>query len=597
MLGKNWSLVFLAAVGATAKDPYDYVIVGGGTAGLALATRLSIGLPNSQILVLEAGPAALDELRINVPGLRGSALGSIYDWNFTTIAQEHLGNRTIDVNRGKVLGGSAALNYLCYDRAAAAEYDAWGQLGNSGWNWNVMLAAMMKAENFTGADDGDKHGRTGPIRNTFNRVIPDMLTTWKPTLKKLGVPGNDEGSLGGNPIGVMYQPTNIDTTHWTRSNSANSYLPLAGPNLEVRINSPVARVEFAKRVGSEPLRATGVVLEDGTTILARREVILSAGAVQSPGLLEMSGIGQPAVLSAAGITPLVPLAGVGENYQDHIRTSNVYRVKPNISSFDAMIFDSNGAFATEQMRQWLAGNYSWYDYTTAAYSFLNWGHVMSNTSSEATLIGLAEKSTSSSNTTSVIDRKKLDFLRDPSVPQLELIMESNFVGAGAYPGGSFMTLISSIMHPMSRGSVHISPSGSGKPIINPGYLSSEYDLQALIAGAKFARRVAQTEPMAALWEAEAEPGPAVQTERQWRDWATATMGSFYHPVGTCAMLPEKDGGVVDASLVVHGTANLRVVDCSVIPVLLSAHLQTAAYGIAEVAADLVIRATRGVVVV
>jgi choline dehydrogenase-like flavoprotein len=538
---------------------------------------------------LEAGPAAPEELRINVPGMRGAGLASIYDWNFTSIPQENLQGRPIDINRGKVLGGSSALNYLCYDRAAAAEYDAWGELGNNGWGWKVMIEAMLKAENFTG-EDGDRHGREGPIRSTYNRVIPESLKTWKPTLNNLGVPTNDGGSLGGKPIGVMYQPTNIDTTHWNRSYSASSYLPFAGLNLEIRTESRVARVDFERKEQRKPLRATGVILEDGSKIMAREEVILSAGSIQSPGLLELSGIGQPGVLKAVGITPLLDLPGVGENYQDHIRTSNAYQLKNNLTSFDPLIYENTGVFATEQLHLWLEGNYSWYDYTTSAYSFLNWGQVTTSTS-EAHLIKLAKKG--ARNNGSVVDQKKLEFLSDPSIPQLELIMESNYVGASRYPGGNFITLISSVMHPMSRGSVHIDPADPlGKPIIDPKYLTSEYDLQAVIEGAKYSRKIAQTEPMASIWEAEFEPGLDVQTDKQWREFALKAMGSFFHPVGTCAMLPKQDGGVVDSRLIVYGTSNLRVVDCSIMPVLISAHIQTAAYGIAEVAAELIIRDTK-----
>lgn len=514
--------------------------------------------------------------------MRGSGLGSIYDWNFTTTSQPHIANRTIDVNRGKVLGGSSALNYLCYDRAAAAEYDAWGSLINNTqqWNWDVMISAMLKSENFTG-EDGDKHGRTGPIKTTYNRIVPEMLDTWKPSLNKLGVPINDGGSLGGKPIGVMYQPTNIDTTRWTRSNSATDYLPLAGPNLKVRTNTRVVKVDFTP--GSKPLHASGVTLSDGTKITARREIIVSAGAIQSPNLLELSGIGQPQILKRANITLLKPLPGVGENYQDHIRLSNVYRLKENYSSFDPMIYDSSGVLATEQMRLWLENKPSWYDYTSSAYAFVNWGLVGNATQTK--LLQLAGNSSKI-----VVTKKKLEFLRNPSVPQLEIIMESNFVGATPYPGGKFATLISSVMHPLSRGSVHIDGKNPlGKPVIDPRYLEHGYDLQALIEGAKFARRVAETEPMRSIWAEEVEPGVGVQSEEEWEAFARGAMGSFFHPVGTCAMLPEGEGGVVDAQLRVYGTENLRVVDCSVIPVLLSAHIQTAAYGIAEVAAGLIAR--------
>ena len=497
-------------------------------------------------------------------------------------------NRRMDVNRGHVLGGSSALNYLCYDRAAAAEYDAWGDLGNDGWGWDVMINGMVKSENFTGSNDGDIHGRSGPIRSLFNRIVPDILQTWKPTLNGLGVNINTKGGLGGDPIGVMFQPTNIDPTRYTRSYSASSYLPLAGSNLVVKTNSLVAKVEFAKNV--KPLVAVGVILQDGTKFRATKEVILSAGAVQSPGLLELSGIGQTSVLKAANIPQLVNLPGVGENYQDHIRVGNTYRLKANLTSFDPFIFNNTGALATQELQKWLAGSPSMYDYTTVAYAFLNWDQIVSK-DTVASLALLAAKAPPGKKT-SVVDKKKLDFLRDPSVPEVEIIMEDNYVGSAGYPGGNFMTLLSTVMHPFSRGNVHIDPAAPlGKPVIDPQYLSSEYDLQALVEAAKYSRKAAQSQPMASIWDSEFEPGRAVQTDDQWREWARKSVLSFYHPVGTCAMLPKKDGGVVDASLTVYGTSNLRVVDNSIIPVLISAHIQTAAYGIAEVAADIIISAS------
>ncbi|KAH7114830.1 hypothetical protein EDB81DRAFT_734312 [Dactylonectria macrodidyma] len=580
-----WAMLSLAASASAAAvtGTYDYVIVGGGTAGAALATRLSLGLPKLKILLLEAGPAALDEVRINVPGMRGSILGTSYDWNFSSIAQPGLDGRSISVNRGKVLGGSSAMNFLCYDRAASCEYDAWGELGSPGWNWDTMIHGMTKSENFTG-NDGDVHGRSGPIKSTYNRVFPDVLKPWQSTVSKLGVPINDGGSLGGDPVGVMLQPTNIDVTNYTRSYSASSYLPKAGPNLSVKTNAHAVKVLFSQSNG---LVATGVALEDGSKILARKEVILSAGSIQSPGLLELSGIGQAAVLAKAGVKQLLNLPGVGENYQDHLRTSNTYRLKEGYESFDPMIFESGGALATEQFNLWLQNKVSWYDYTTSAYGFLNWAQISNET--EKDLIGLAKDGFASNGT--VVDKKKLEYLSDASVPQLELLLEANYVGAAGYPGGKFITVFSSVMHPMSRGSVHINPDApSGKPVIDLNYFNNEYDVRAVMEGAKFARKVAETEPLRSVWEVETEPGPDVTTDEQFRDFAVKTVNSFYHPVGTCAMLPKKDGGVVDSNLKVYGTKNLRVVDASIIPIQLSGHIQTAVYGIAEAAAQKIIAA-------
>ncbi|KAL0765329.1 hypothetical protein CaCOL14_012078 [Colletotrichum acutatum] len=582
---KMWpALMLLSVVSSTAAQSYDYIIVGGGTAGSALATRLSLGLPDAQILLLEAGPSALDELRINVPGLRGSILGTEYDWNFTSIDQSALGGRQIPVNRGKVLGGSSAMNYLCYDRAAAAEYEAWGEMGSEGWSWDVMIEAMTKSENFTGSDK-DPRGRSGPIRNTYNRVVYDVLNTWQPAGTELGLPINEEGNMHGNPIGIMFQGTNIDNTDYSRSYSANSYLPLAGSNLEVKTNAQVIKVNLNKTCNND-FTATGVTLADGTVFNAAKEVILSAGSIQSPGLLELSGIGQTAVIEAAGVEPLIDLPGVGENYQDHIRTSNVYRLKDEFDSFDALIFDSSGANATAELQKWIDGEVSLYDYTTAAYGFLNWAQIDRN--AQAEIIALAEAEFG--NSTNPIDKKKLEFLKDDSVPDYELIFDANYVGAAGYPGsGKFITIFSTVMHALSRGNVHIDPtSPTGKPVIDPKFLSNEHDIKAAVEGAKFARKIAEAGPLKAVWEVETEPGPDVLTDDQFRDFAVNTVTSFYHPVGTCSLLPKAEGGVVDADLRVYGTQNLRVVDNSIVPIIVSGHIQTAAYGVAEVAAAKII---------
>ncbi|UPK92438.1 hypothetical protein LCI18_003373 [Fusarium solani-melongenae] len=562
----SWIMSGLVASASAAAMTvtYDYIIVGGGTAGGALATRLSLGLPKLKILLLEAGPAALDDVRINVLGMRGSILGTSYDWNVSSVAQTGLNGRSISVNRGKVLGGSSAMNFLCYDRAASAEHDAWGELGSPGWNWDTMIHGMTKSENFTG-NDGDVHGRTGPVKSTYNCIVPDVLKTWQEAVNKLGVPTNN-GRL-------------------SRRRPSRSHLPAKGwANLLVRTNAHVAKVLFSQ---SKDLTATGVALEDGSTIRARKEVILSAGSIQSPGLLELSGLGQDAVFAKAGVKKLLSLPGVGENYQDHLRTFNTYRLKEGYESFDPMIFDGESTLAKKQFELWLQTKLLWYDYTSSAYAFLNWADVSDE--AEKDLISLANDGFASNST--VVDKKKLKYLSDPSIPQLELLLEANYVGAAGYLGGKFITIFSSIMHPMSRGSVYINPDAPrGKPDIDLKYLTNEYDVRALVEGAKLARKVAETEPLRSVWEAETKPGPDVTTDKQFRDFAVKTVNSFYHPIGTCAMVPKKNGGVVDANLKVYGTKSLRVIDASIIPVQLSGHIQTAVYGIAETVAQKIIAA-------
>jgi len=584
-------------------------VVGGGTAGLAVATRISQGLPESSILVLEAGPDAVDESRINIPGLKGSTIGTQYDWNFTTVPQPHAGGRRLGQARGKVLGGSSAMNLMTWDRASAHEYDVWEELGNEGWNWRTMIRNMLKVESFVPSDRYGKAGvgEGGPIQTLINRYVPPQQDYFIPTLENLGSKANLE-SLDGNPLGVMFQPSNIRDSDYKRSYSAHNpgYASLAGSNLYIQTNTRVRKINLHQRRGR--LVATGVTLEDNSTIHAEKEVILSAGSFQSPGLLELSGIGDKSILSAAGIPCLLNLPGVGEHLQDHVRIENSYQLLPNYTSFDALRY--NTTFAAQQLALYNASMRSAYDYTGSGYAFVNWKQALGN---DSALLSLARQAAHNPLTSSPFERTRakilLDYLHDESkhVPQVEVIFSDGYTGVKGYPpvssplyGASFFTLIASIQHPFSLGSVHItSPSLTTPPSINPNYLAQEYDIQATIAAAQYLRQIANTAPLRGIWSSEYEPGLAVvgstgpDADSQWRTYVTNNSLTIYHPVGTCAMLPRSQNGVVDADLMVHGTRNLRVVDASVIPVLLSAHIQTAVYGIAEMAAERIIESWAG----
>ncbi|KAK1478270.1 choline dehydrogenase [Colletotrichum tamarilloi] len=587
-----------AAPGQRTDKAFDYIVVGGGTAGVALSTRLSRGLQNATVLVIEAGPSGLGDERIEIPGRRGSTFGSKYDWNLTTVPQEGSNGRVWVQTRGHVLGGSSALNLFSYDRASAHEYDGWEELGNPGWNWDSMRSAMMKSENFTSANTqyytgSEGVGNAGPIKALINRLIPKHQAPLFPVMNSLGIETNLE-SLNGNVLGVLYSPNSIEPTHYNRSYSANSYLPLAGPNHFVLTDSKVAKVNLKTTChGSQ--RATGVTLVDGTVLTARREVIVSGGGLLSPSILENSGIGKADVLSAAGISQIIDLPGVGENLQDHIRIQSSYELKSNYIGYDRLKYDT--VYAAEQLQLWRQGNTSMYGYSGSGYTFTNWNQALGD-DGETALAALAQ--TAIGDTNNPVEKKKLQWLNDTTVPQLEILFSDGYTGVKGYPasgspgyGKDYFTLIAAIMHPLSRGHVHVNPADPlGPPLIDPNYLSNEYDLQAAIQAIKKCRQVALTEPLRSTWVSEYEPGLNTTTDAQWRDFALRTTLSIYHPVGSCAMLPKEDGGVVDPSLKVYGAENLRVVDASIMPVLISAHIQTAVYGIAERAADIIIEAAK-----
>jgi choline dehydrogenase-like flavoprotein len=552
---------------------------------LAVASRLSVELPHQCILVIEAGPAAWDEEKINIPGRKGSTLGGPYDWNFTTVAQPDASNRTFNVNRGKVLGGSSALNLMTWDRAAKADYDAWEELGNEGWNWENFIAAMEAVETFQPDPryDGDGVGYDGPIQTLINRIIPPHQNGFIPALESLGVPEN-KASLNGNPLGVMTQPSNVRASNYTRSYSP-TYLSIAGPNLHVRTNTTVSRLSICD--SDDGLTADGIYIGD-KYIHATKEVILSAGSIQSPGLLELSGIGQEPVITAAGIQHIHSLPGVGENLQDHLRIQTSYYLNDQYASFDDLRV--NTTLAAEQLALWRSDEVSLYDYTGSGYTYMTWNQALGANGSSL----MTSLAASAANTSNPVDAKKLSYLTtslNSSVPELEVIFSDGYTGVRGVPKIAnhttrFFSLIAVVQHPLARGSIHLNASSpTGKPTIDPNYLSNPYDLRAAAEAAKFTRRIANTPALRKFWADEYEPGmEAVETDEEWLQFARDTTLSIYHPMGTCAMGKIEDGGVVDADLKVHGVKGLRIVDASVIPIQPSAHIQTMVYGIAEIAA-------------
>ncbi|KAJ4338359.1 hypothetical protein N0V95_008076 [Ascochyta clinopodiicola] len=420
---------------------------------------------------------------------------------------------------------------MAWDRATIKEYDAWEELGNPGWGWKVMYAAMLKSENFQRQNGSAQYGTDGvgyggPIQFALAEDPPPQLQACIPTLKNLGMHENLE-SLNGNSLGVMYQPAIYRVSNHTRSYSVD-YLSRAGGNLVLMFNTTIYKVQLNK----DGSKATGVVLKNGKIIKAKKEVVISAGSLLSPKILELSGIGQKTVLESAGIKQIINLPGVGENLQDHIRITTIYELKPDILGVDILKY--NATRAAIELDQWKRNRTSLYQYAGNCYGFLKWNQVPGG---DKELIRLANQSANHSN---AVDQKKLSLLINSSLgaPDLEVILTDGYTGTASYPkngtvghGKQYTTLVVGVQHPLARGSVHINGSDPlNAPLVDPRYLSTLYDLEALKSAVKYTRTIANTAPFKNVWISEFEPGMSTKTDAQWEKYVKDNVSTFNHPL-------------------------------------------------------------------
>ncbi|CAE6346970.1 unnamed protein product [Rhizoctonia solani] len=593
-----------------ASKVFDYVVVGGGTSGLTVAARLSED-PKTTVGVIEAGEYLPDDPLINTPssafGIYGNAK---YDWLFKTVPQTNVNNRELDLPRGKVLGGSSAINVMVFDRASKVEYDAWAKLGNPGWDWKGLLPNMEAAERFTGIDpfranytDADpssifpSQGRNGPVAGSYNNWYGDITLPFGKSMASLGISTNFNPD-SGNAYGVFNSATSVNRTTGRRSYAASTYYAYNAhrPNFVVLTGAQATKVNFKDSKNNnkpENLVATGVsfVHKSQTyTVKAKKEVILAAGAFQSPQLLELSGIGNSTILQNSGVKPLIDLPGVGENYQDHIFATTTYELKPGSSSQDFDVLRNNATFAAAATAQYNATHDGILSYSGSILSFFNL-NLMATSAEMANLTAQLAREIASENLTPLQNASyeiQKEWLKE-KVGLVEVIMNPGYSGAGVPKANtSYMSLIAAIQHPFSRGNIHINSSDPlVAPRIDPNYFSKSIDLQTLVHTVRFGLKLSKTEPLASLIVARQDPAPEVTTDNAIIDYVKASAATIHHPIGTAALAPKELGGVVDVNLKVYGTANVRVVDASVIPLHIGTHIQRTVYGIAEKAAKII----------
>jgi len=524
---------------------FDYVVVGGGTAGCVLANRLSAD-GRSRVLMLEAGPRD-NYVWIHVPiGYGKTMFHPVYNWGFYTEPEAEMHGRKIYWPRGRGLGGSSSINGLIYVRGQPQDYDAWAQAGNRGWGWRDVLPYFIRSEgNQRGASA--THGGDGPLACSDIGAKHELIEAIIAGAGELGVPRTDDFN-GGVQEGVGYYQ--LFTKNGLRCSSAVGYLrpARARPNLAVEVGAQATRVllEGARAVGVE-YRQHG----ETKRVTAAREVILAAGSLQSPQLLQLSGIGPSALLQQFGIPVVRNLPGVGENLQDHLQLRLIFKCTKPITTNDDLASTWRSA---KIGLQWL---------------FRRTGPLA---------VGI--------NQAGLFTRALPQSTR-PDVQFHFATLSADLAGAKPHPFSGF-TMSVCQLRPTSRGHVRIkSADPLAPPAMQPNYLATEEDRRCAVEGIKFARRLAATEAMQPYVLAEHRPGAVATSDSDLLDFAREFGATIFHPSGTCAM-GSTPQAVVDDRLRVHGIAALRVVDCSIMPTLISGNTNAPVVMIAEKASDLIL---------
>ncbi|OAA51938.1 GMC oxidoreductase [Metarhizium rileyi] len=564
-----------------AKNSFDYVIVGAGTAGNIVANRLSQD-PELSVAVIDPGVDQRGNPNVTNPMAWLKNLGSSTDWNYQTVPQANASNRMLNVHAGKGIGGTSLINGMTYIRGDRAQFDALEQFGNVDWNWDTMLKYYKKVEKIFSPDSAQikagasieplYHGISGELHVAFNPMLANgslygrLKSSWAAMRE-----GVNRDPNSGATKGFSVWPQTLGPVENRRWDSATAfYWPIIHrPNLK-HLNGTVSKLLWRDGTAAPEAQATGVEYlgPDGkkTAVQARKEVILSAGALRTPLILEASGVGNPRLLKQKGVRVVVDSPGVGENMIDQTLTALFYNTNATIKGYTpyATFVTAADIYGTDIDR--VAED------TKAKLG--QWARQLARASQGGVNASALER----------IFQIQHDVIFNKHVTLAEILSTAR----GDKIGTTYWHLM-----PFARGSVHMSSADDlSKPIIDPKYFSVDFDLDTQVESGKLSVEFWATSPAKEIIVGQLAPNATVlppgATDEQWREYLTESSSSNSHAIGTAAMMSKELGGVVDPRLKVYGAKNVRVVDASVLPMQFSGHLTATIYAVADRASDLIL---------